>query len=66
MNWKCVAAVGIPLVIASAAWAQNQRDEAVLKDREQVQEDDAWFYDDLGQALEVAKESKRPLMVVFR
>jgi len=42
------------------------RDEKVREDRERVKNDSAWFYDDLAPALESAKESSKPLMVVLR
>lgn len=45
--------------------AQNERDIAVRKDKQQIA-DTSWFYDDLDTAIEAANKSKRPLMIVFR
>jgi hypothetical protein len=46
--------------------AQNERDIAVRNDKQQLADDDSWFYDDLDTALQAAAKTKRPLMVVFR
>jgi hypothetical protein len=54
------------LLMTAATHAQNQRDIAVRKDKQELSNDNAWLYDDLDSALEVAAETKRPLMIVFR
>ena len=54
------------LLIAAYAHAQNERDIAVRKDKQQLSSDDSWFYDDLDTALDAAALTKRPLMIVFR
>ena len=56
----------IVLFMATSAQAQNQRDIAVRKDKQQLSNDDSWFYDDLDTALEAATKTRRPLMIVFR
>ena len=53
-------------LIATTAHAQNQRDIAVRKDKQQLSSDDSWFYDDLDAAMDAAAKTKRPLMIVFR
>ena len=52
--------------LVSIANAQNERDKAVRKDKQELAEDESWIYDDLDTALEAAAKSKRPLMIVFR
>ena len=54
------------LVICLTAQAQNERDLAVRKDKQELADDESWFYDDLDAAMDAAREAKRPLMIVFR
>ena len=42
------------------------RDELVRTDREQLENDAAWFYDDLESGFQAAQASGKPLMVVLR
>lgn len=46
-------------------WSQT-RDELVRGDRERLQEDSSWYYNDLQSGLAAASESGQPLMVVLR
>ena len=46
--------------------AQNKRDMAVREDKQELANDDSWIYDDLDSAVDVAKSTNRPLMIVFR
>ena len=62
---RCLAALSCLLFIADAN-AQNARDIAVRKDKQELSSDSSWIYDDLDAAIEVASKTKRPLMVVFR
>ncbi len=58
--------LSVLLLIAATTHAQNARDIAVRKDKQQLSSDDSWFYDDLDTALDAAAKTKRPLMIVFR
>ena len=42
------------------------RDQKVINDRENIQGDSSWFYDDLELAIEAAHKANKPLMVVLR
>ena len=55
------------LVAASAAVAVAQdRDAKVRNDRKQFEEDASWIYNDLAKGVAEAKQSGRPMLVVFR
>jgi hypothetical protein len=54
------------LLLAATAHAQNKRDIAVREDKQELAEDESWFYDDLETAIDAAAKTQRPLMVVFR
>jgi len=45
---------------------QKQRNEAVVEDKKNLQQDESWIYDDFETARQQAARSKKPLMVVFR
>ena len=45
---------------------QQERGETVRSDRKQVEALGSWIYDDLPRAVGLAKESGKPLLVVFR
>ena len=49
-----------------SANAQNERDRAVLSDRDEFSKDSGWLYERLDLAMAKAAESQRPLMIVFR
>ena len=53
-------------VSAGAQDIQNKRDAAVVADKEQLNQDELWIYDNLETAREQAARSKKPLMIVFR
>ena len=59
--WPCLV-----LLLAPTLHGQDKRDLLVRKDKQQVEADEAWFYDDLDRAMEAAAKTKRPLMIVFR
>lgn len=47
--------------------APNQtRDEKVIGDRDDLQNDQSWIYNDLNAAKEAARLSGKPMLVVFR
>ena len=59
----------LTLILTSAitVHAQNRdRNKMVLNDRERVVEDGYWIYNNLDKGLEQAKESGKPVLVVFR
>jgi len=52
--------------VAHAAANAQTRDEKVLADRDQLSEDDRWIYNDLPRGFSEAKQSDKPLLIVFR
>lgn len=46
--------------------AAQEREIKVRKDKTQVETDGYWIYNDLPRGIEQAKESRKPLLVVFR
>ena len=54
----------IPISVDSV-YSQT-RDEKVINDRENIQGDTGWFYDDLERGIEAAHKANKPLMVVLR
>ena len=63
--WRSMLFVGIALSLAAPAWAQT-RDEKVRGDRQNIQSDGNWIYNDLAAGFDEAKKSGKPLLVVFR
>lgn len=59
-----VLALFIPSI--SSAAPKKTRDQQVIEDRDTLQKNDAWIYNDLGAAREVASAAKKPLLIVFR
>ena len=54
-------------VLTCSTIANGQtRDEQVLSDRENLINNEDWFYDDLESAIKEAGELDKPLMVVLR
>lgn len=51
---------------AASGQAKPTRDEKVRSDKNDVLDDGYWIYNDLPKALDTAKRSDKPLMVVFR
>jgi hypothetical protein len=66
MHSRTSRLAGLMLLLAATAHAQNERDTAVRADKQQLAEDESWFYDDLQTALDAAAKTKQPLMIVFR
>ena len=54
------------LVLSPQVWAANDRETKVRSDRERVESDEHWIYNDLDRAFGEARESGKPLLVVFR
>ena len=51
---------------AIAAEKKKTRDEQVIDDRNELQNNDTWIYNDLSKAKEAAKTAGKPMMIVFR
>ncbi len=51
---------------SSTALAQNQREQAVRNDRQNLEADQSWIYDDLELAMADAKAQQKPIMVLIR
>lgn len=52
-------------VFASTALAQD-RDTKVRNDRQAIAGDDSWIYNDLARGVKLARDEKKPLLVVIR
>ena len=52
-------------VFASTAAAQD-RDTKVRNDRKTVASDESWIYNDLARGVKLARDEKKPLLVVIR
>jgi len=50
----------------SIAEQKKTRDQMVLDDRQTLQDDESWIYNDLPKALDIASRTKKPLLLVFR
>ena len=61
-----VALAACLVVIAPTSHAQQKREQLVQDDREKYVGDDYWIYNDFDRGLARAKESGRPLLIVFR
>jgi hypothetical protein len=54
------------LALCSTAFAANDRETKVRKDKADVEADDYWIYNDLPRGVGEAKKTGKPLLVVFR
>ncbi|MDB4670630.1 thioredoxin family protein [Pirellulaceae bacterium] len=54
------------LTIPIAQLTAQTRDEQVINDRDQLADDNSWYYDDLDAAISVAAKQDKPIMVVLR
>lgn len=59
------AAVVLGMLLSGSTDAQ-EREIKVRKDKTQVETDGYWIYNDLPKGIEQARESQKPLLVVFR
>ncbi len=63
---RCILTL-LMLASATEAIAQNRdRNKMVLNDRQRVVEDGYWIYNNLDKATEQAKQTGKPILVVFR
>ena len=49
-----------------ACFAQNERERAVREDKEKLERDETWIYDDLDEAMASAWAARKPVMVLIR
>lgn len=50
----------------SSLFGEESRKDKVLNDRQEIIEDGYWIYNDVDKGLELAQQTGKPLMVVFR
>lgn len=53
------------LFVCSTGLAQT-RDEQVRGDKQKLEDNDKWIYNDLEKGIEAARAEKKPLLIVFR
>ena len=58
--------VAVVLATAAGLAAPQEREAKVRRDREKVEEDGFWIYNDLARGLKSAEETGRPLVAVIR
>jgi len=51
---------------ALAAAAPNERETKVRQDKERMDADDFWIYNDLEKGMLAARRDNKPMLVVFR
>ena len=61
-----VSVTSAATISAYAADGKKTRDEMVIEDRDKLQNNDTWIYNDLAKAKEAVAASGKPMMVVFR
>ncbi|MFZ4767166.1 MAG: Trx7/PDZ domain-containing (seleno)protein [Roseimicrobium sp.] len=67
MKFSCTLALGLGLaVLPIAAEAVKDREGAVRKDRDVMQQDARWVYNDVPRGFAEAKRTGKPLLVVLR
>jgi serine protease Do len=62
----CMLLIGILLSPLALALVPEDRETKVRNDKKNVEADDAWVYNDLERGIAEAKQSGKPLLVVFR
>ena len=58
-----LAAIGS---LTLASWAEETRDEKVLKDKNHVESGGNWIYNDFDRALAEARQTNKPLLITLR
>lgn len=66
MGWSALAAWAALLQMPASAQQQPTREQKVLRDRERVEAEGFWIYNDLQAGFDQAKQSGKPLLVVLR
>ena len=59
-------AVLLLMIAATVVSAQNKRDKQVQEDKKNLADKKDWVYNDLDQGIRIAKQTKKPLFIVFR
>ena len=54
------------LLFAGSAGLAQTRDEQVRSDKQKLEDNDKWIYNDLEKGIEAARAEKKPLLIVFR
>ena len=54
------------LLFACSACMAQTRDEQVRGDKQKLEDNDKWIYNDLEKGIEAARAEKKPLLIVFR
>lgn len=66
MRWLVSLSFVLALAFPLTAFAQNPRDQKVRADREKVESEGFWIYNDMTKGLAEAKKSGKPMLVVLR
>jgi len=66
MRWLVSLSFVLVLACSLPAFAQNPRDQKVRADREKVETEGFWIYNDVAKGLAEAKKSGKPMLVVLR
>ena len=64
-SFLSLATILVLALAQSTAYAQT-RDEKVRTDRDEIGEDSRWIYNDLPRGFAEAKQTGKPLLIVFR
>ena len=54
------------LLLACAACLAQTRDEQVRSDKQKLEDNEAWVYNNLEGAIVAARAEKKPLLIVYR
>jgi hypothetical protein len=65
-NLVFISSVMFLVSATSSLFGAESRKDKVLNDRQELVEDGYWIYNDLDKGLELAQQTGKPLMVVFR
>jgi len=64
---RSISAISLLLTTVFAATIVAQdRDTKVRNDRKAIADDDSWIYNDLARGVKLARDEKKPLLVVLR
>jgi len=61
-----VSVNSVATISAYAVDSKKTRDRMVIENRDKLQNNDTWIYNDLAKAKEAVAASGKPMMVVFR
>ena len=62
----CIFNAVVLLALTQVTAFGQTRDEKVRTDRDRLADDDRWIYNDLPRGFAEAKETGKPLLIVFR